>query len=345
MEHLVRLKKNGEYWQAWWIDHEGARKVKSLGARRHLPKTEALKICVRMTVDNVDSKKRKLPSLGLWCKRYKELRRSELAPATRTIHARACDLLLTHLGSDRAVDSISREDAVRWRLALSQDLGDATVCKYVRASKVIFASLVDQDLVQSNVFDRLRGTARPVEREHLNLTEDQMADVWGGCDSSVWVALCWYAGLRKMEAYNLQWRDIDWDRGRLIVRNDGVVTSKARRREVRMEPQLKDMLLMFWGAETCYASTCSDRVLQELNRHTKINKWLQQRCAHEGVTLQQLRRCRDTIWHQQFPAYVCSAWLGHSEQVARKYYLSVPDELYSSHPTTLVDDTTNKEIQ
>jgi integrase len=281
----------------------------------------------------------RVPTLGDWCLRYLELRSSELSEATEKLHCRACKLLLSHFGSNRLIDTISRADAADWRHELSQQFLDSTVCKWVRCAKVIFSHALGHDYIDKNAFDKLRGTARKTETKLLDLSEKQLSEtITHSGKHRVWIALCWYAGLRKMEAYNLTWDDIVWDKNKLIVQNHGAVTSKARRREVRIEPQLMTILL------DAFENSKVDRVVGLVAKNSKVCHALRRvtrSLGHDGdgLTMQGLRRCRDTIWHQQFPAFVCSAWLGHTEQVAMKHYLSVPDELYNSSPKTPSDDT------
>jgi integrase len=216
---------------------------------------------------------------------------------------------------------------------------DSTVCKWVRCAKVIFQHAVGQDYISSNPFDKLRGTPRKTEPRVLNLEENLISEILTHSGRHrVWIALCWYAGLRKMEAYNLTWDDIVWDKNKLVVNNYGAVTTKARRREVRVEPELMTVLLHAFECrvnERCVGLLPSgSKVCHQLR---KTARSLGQDCS--GLTLQALRRCRDTIWHQQYPAFVCCAWLGHSEQVAMKHYLSVPEELYNSCQDPASDDS------
>jgi integrase len=143
----------------------------------------------------------------------------------------------------------------------------------------------------------------------------------------IWIALCWYAGLRKDEALRLRWEDVDWAGNKLLVNHEGEVTTKRRSRTVRVEPKLMRLLL------DAYEWRTTPRVVN-CPSNAKVCPALRESLytlgyVDKGVTLQALRRCRDTIWHQSYPAYVCAEWLGHSEEVARRHYLSIPELYYN----------------
>lgn len=332
----VRLKSNGKYWQAWWSDTVGGRKVKSLGPKSRLTKRDAQRACAELMVEMVRTPGRRditaSPTLAEWCDRHLVLRQPDLAASTMFIHRRTCGLLVDHFGDVR-MDSIGRPAAEDWRHRLLDTLGPATVAKHVRCAKAVFSHAMQEDLLAVNVFDRLKSSAPHVEHDDLPVTEEMMSDIIahaGACN--LWIAMAWYAGLRRTEAFLIEWRDVQWDANRLVVRSPGGrVDSKHRRREVRIEPALMSLLLDEHDRDGRHPKY----VVGARSARNVIVKNIQsaaERLGHdpEGLTLQRLRRERDTIWHQSYPAYVCSAWLGHTEQVAMRHYLSVPDSCYDS---------------
>ena len=344
----VRVKSNGDYWQAWWTDSAGRRRVKSLGPKSRVTRREAGRQCAALLADMARAPGLRdvgrSPTLGEWCDRYLGYRVGDLAASTMAIHRLTVKLLRGHFGEKRKLDRITRGQAADWRAALLRRMGEATVAKHCRVAKVILNTAARHDLVAMNPFDRLPSSGPTVEHEHCPLTDDMVSDVLEVAgEVAVWVAICWYAGLRKMEAYRLTWRDIDWAGNRLTVRPPGgKVTSKSRRREVRVECELMQILLN----EFDRADRHAEYVVRARGKANTVTRHLQAAADRAGVpikglTLQALRRCRDTIWHNRYPAYVCAAWLGHSEQVAMKHYLTVPDELYeeTSSEAGAVNDT------
>jgi integrase len=143
------------------------------------------------------------------------------------------------------------------------------------------------------------------------------------------IALCRLAGLRRGEALNLRWSDIDWQRHRLTV----IAQKTGRRRIVPIDPKLYQLLLdTFDQAEekeerVCPISKhCLWRNFQAIRKRAGLQRWKD--------AFKVMRRNCETNWAQRYPQYAVSAWIGHGIQVSARHYLQVPEELYDKVAAT-----------
>ena len=248
-----------------------------------------------------------------WTDRYLKLRQAELDPATIKIHRRTCNLLFQYFGNVE-LKRLSRADAADWNLYLMTELemSEATRCKHARVAKVIFERALDEERVAVNMFRKLKSTPSHVVHERTLVSElDVMKASIQEPRLKPILMLCYWAGLRRNEAMRLKPEHVDFDNNKIyVLPKAGKVTTKQKRRVVRLEVQLKEYL-------------------QELTTYNELKESLLCKLMKgKGFKLQQLRQTRDTIWHDNYPPHVASSWLGHSERVAREHYLSVSDHHY-----------------
>ncbi len=326
-----QLHRNGQYFQAAWTDSRGHRKRLSLG---RVTKREAVKLLQQLIASHtLVPAGRDLgpsPTLASWLERYLEIRQPELDAATLTIHSRACDLLSQFFVPTIKLEDMTRSGGTDWRAWLAGQLGESTVCKYVRAAKVIFKRAIAEQLSSSSPVEHLVGTAPIADSCDRRLVPliDVLSAMGAGDEIGTMIGLCYFAGLRRSEAIHLRWRDVDLENGRItIVPRGGKATTKQRRREVRLEGELAELLR--------HPGQGDDTVLGllERGRDGLVNRLLRAACTKAEVdafTFQQLRQSRDTLWHSVYPSHVACSWLGHSEAVARQHYLSIPEEFYET---------------
>ncbi|MBL4701591.1 MAG: tyrosine-type recombinase/integrase [Phycisphaeraceae bacterium] len=103
------------------------------------------------------------------------------------------------------------------------------------------------DLIPFNPFDReSTHVAMDGVKGHPDLTNEQITALIDACPSSTWrstVALCIYAGLRIGETFIVQWDDVAWGNGKLLVTSEKQTGGKSRQRPVKMEQELEQVLL------------------------------------------------------------------------------------------------------
>ena len=284
------------------------------------------------------------PTLGEWLETYLH-QRTDVKPATRKALTRTKGLLIEHFGVARDIGTITVAAAKEWRAWLQrlmtkrvvndetveQPISEASVRHHCRNAKVMFNEAVERELIGSNPFRKLTSATVAAERGRYVTPEDtdRILEACTDLNWRVMIALARLAGLRcPSETHTLTWADVDWDRGRLDVRS--VKTErheKHRRRVVPIVPRLMDILQDAFDA----APEGEPRIvpLSRNNLHRTLCVILKRaEITPFDRPYQVLRQSCETEWAQEFPQHAVSAWLGHSEEVSRKHYLLVPDELF-----------------
>ena len=348
----VTLNSCGQYWSAAWVNDQGKRTLKSLGSKKSLTRGQAERKCKEIAAGHAKTPElrntSKSPTISEWADRYLELR-SDLAPSTLSMHRSTLDKLLSYLDDGLRLNDISRSLASDWRLCLEQEYyliavkdgvrelisGESTVCKYCKIAKQIFKRAVEMELMAVNTFSHLKSTPPLRDQSDRRFVDfDEFMFIAYACPDQRWrtlIALCYYAGLRRSEALRLKWGDVHWDKNRLVITNPrGHITSKNKQREVLINEDLTSVLLdRFEDCKDGDEYVCdlwskrnmASRVVRSIVQSSEVDD-------PDGITLQAMRATRDSIWHALYPAFVCNAWLGHSEAVAQRHYLTVPEEYY-----------------
>jgi len=265
-----------------------------------------------------------------------------LKPATVGLYELTTDYLLEFFGGDIRIDRISRSMAVDWRAAMASGKlvlnnkgrknGEASVCIHVRNAKTAFNYAVREDLIMFNPVDRLNGTAKEPDKDWKYVTLEELNKLLDACPNWGWkmlMAFCRLAGLRRGEALNLTWSDVDWQDHRLTV----IAEKTGRRRVVPIEPKLYQLLLdAFDQAEESEQRVCAIsrhclwRNFQMIRERAGLEKWKD--------AFKVMRRNCETDWAQRYPQYAVSAWIGHGIEVSAKHYLQIPEELYEKVAAT-----------
>ena len=352
----VRLKSNGNYWQAY-SSHHGTR---SLGAKANVSKRRAEQLCRQWEFElrfaalapvtaSTDAPAR-AHTLSTWLETC-EQQRTKLAKGTRYVN-RACGIYLKrHFKSDPAIKSITREDAENWRAALARGElskdnarhtdapSETSVCKYVRAARKIFAVAAKQDLIKANPFDQLDGTAPDVDKEWAYIDAGQMARVLDACPDVFWRAcfgLCRFAGLRRDEALRLRLIDVDLSTNEIHVNAPGTIVSRTNKKRPRKVPieaaKLPTGLTAILQLAYDAAPEGATRVCHSVPRHNANAPGAE---IIKAAGIAQYAKLFHTLrknWEQDcaavYPQHVVAEWAGHSIEVSATHYLRVPQELY-----------------
>jgi len=151
------------------------------------------------------------------------------------------------------------------------------------------------------------------------------------------IALCRLAGLRRGEALNLTWSDVDWQNHRLTI----IAQKTGRQRVVPIEPKLYQLLLdAFEQAKEHEQKVCPIsrhslwRNFQNIRKRAELPRWKD--------AFKVMRKNCATDWALRYPQYAVSAWLGHGIEVSAKHYLQIPEELYDKVAATKQAQTATK---
>ncbi|MFC1634813.1 tyrosine-type recombinase/integrase [Planctomycetota bacterium] len=349
----VGLSSNGKYWQAFYYDTSGTRRAKSLGPKKKLSKRQAKVMCDRLAAELCLNPARTghghSPTLEKFLDRYIN-NRTDLKPATKDLYEQTKEYLLMFFNGSIRISRITRAMAADWRAAMASGRlvlnrkgkknKEASVCIHVRNAKTAFNCAVSEDLIMFNPFDRLKGNAPEPDKDWKYVTLEELDKLLDACSSVGWkmlIALCRLSGLRRGEAMELTWSNIDWDKHRLTI----IAEKTGQRRVAPIEPQLYQLLLdAFDQAENgeervCAISKhCLWRNFQSIRRRARLPRWKD--------AFKVMRRNCETDWAQRYPQYAVSAWIGHGIEVSAKHYLQVPEELYDKVAATNKAQTATK---
>ncbi len=269
-----------------------------------------------------------------------EKRRTDIKPNTRLNWQRTIKNLKEHLDAGKAVSEITAADAADFRRKLiTHGLAPATVGKQIQQAKTFFSDAVDRGIIDENPFAKLKTSSGRGDRSRdFFITVDMTAKVLEACPDAEWqaiVALARYGGLRcPSEVLLLTWADIDWDRSRIRVRSPKTERHEGKsERMIPLFPELVPMLSELFnqrgvGVQVPSSSPVITRYAGPGdNLRTTLGRIIKRAGLVNWPKLfQNLRASRATELVARFPSHVATAWLGHSEKIARDHYWQVTDD-------------------
>ncbi len=212
-------------------------------------------------------------------------------------------------------------------------LAPPTVAKRVAVAKQVFRCAVRWGWIEKSPFEALRpgSQANPARARYIPLTT--IRDVLDACPSIEWklvVGLARLAGLRcPTEIGELTWADVNWEKGRLMVRAKKTEHHGADHavRVVPICPELRVLLTdAFEEAEPGARLIVPMASRMGVNLRTHLERIIT-KAGHEvwPRLLQNLRASCATDWVERYPSHVVAKWLGHSPKVAAQHYLMSRD--------------------
>ena len=139
-------------------------------------------------------------------------------------------------------------------------------------------------------------------------------------------ALCRIGGLRKNEALAVEWRDVDFIRGRLFVHSQKTERYEGRgSRIIPLFPELREELESLWESlpegfpsyVIVFNRTTIAKMLEQVVFYTGLNRWER--------LIQNLRSSRAIEVYNEFGELAESEWIGHSNKTAKDHYLHLLD--------------------
>jgi integrase len=358
-DYDVRLKSNGDYWQAWWVDPATKRRrVQSIGAKSKYSRRSARAECrnletkLRQTAGRVRSGDGGAPRLSEWIETVaREV--AVLRKGTQVMYRITGNYLLRHFDADPRIDRITPDAAAGWRVALRagelnldnavacDPPGEATACRHTKTAKAMFRRAMDRNLITANPFAKLRSTEPAPDGDWYQVTPADLARILDACPNNGYralFALARFAGLRRDEArVALAWRDVLWDRNRLVVnaRVTGA-TTKGRRRvcpiEVAGHPTgLTDLLRLWYEQAPAGSHGPCDGVFASHRLYEKVARVLADAGLAFDDPFHTCRKCWETELADRFPLHVVVSWLGNSIRVAQRHYLRVDEAYYGGN--------------
>ena len=254
-------------------------------------------------------------------------------PSTKEKHEICGNHLTQYLGDDRDIRTINRGDCERWREAMLQKLARSTVSKMVKQARSFFKRAVSDNLIEENPFDGIKAGSE-VNSERLHFVSQAITQrVIDAAPDVRWrtiIALARYGGCRTpSETLRLRWSDINWERGRVLVRS--VKTEHHEGKATRFTPLFPELRTILEEAFEL-APEGEDRIVYryaetDRNLRTEMGRIFDRAGEDRRPRIfQNLRASRETELCRKFPLHVVAAWLGNTPKVAEKHYLDVTEE-------------------
>ena len=217
---------------------------------------------------------------------------------------------------------------------------DSTIRKRCGFAKQFFAFAVKRELLPRNPFDDLKSSAVTNPRRQRFVTQAEIQQVIEATVDIEWqliFALARFGGLRvPSEIEALQWQDIDWANGRLVVWSRKTEHhAGGESRTVPIFAELRPYL------EAAFDSA-ADGDIYVIERHRQSAKnWRTHACRlirRAGLApwpklFVNLRVSRATELAERFPAHVATAWMGHTQQIAEQHYWTTTQEHFDRAAT------------
>jgi len=262
--------------------------------------------------------------------------------------------LLSYFKPERALHGITEADAEDYLLWLRLEaphrrrkadgrgeavkgLAEATAGKRCKDARQWFAYAVRLRLIERNPFEAVT-CASPATEHRAYIGEADARAVLNKLPDAGWrllFALARWGGLRTAsEPRALRWSDVDWERGRLLVRSPKTehLAGHAMRTVplfAEIEGPLREEFELAEEGEPLVLPWLSDRT------DAALRKPLQRAIERAGVKpwrrlWHNLRSTRQTELERHFSTHVVCAWLGNSASVASKHYLQVTDDDFTA---------------
>lgn len=260
-------------------------------------------------------------------------RRSDLKKMTVNNFKQVRKWMVAHFGADRDLTTITRGEIGDWHRHVKANLSAATVAMHVKKGRQVFQDAVDRRLMAENPVKGLKAGSME-NRERLEyVSAETIEAVIAACPDAEWrvvFALARYAGLRvPSETTALRWEDVDWARGRMVVRSSKTEKQGKASRVVPIFPALLPHLREAFDAAPEGARHVVSVHRGENLRTTAFKIIKRAGLEPWGKLFQNLRSSCETDLTKDFPLHVACAWIGNTERVARKHYLQVTDEHFA----------------
>ena len=287
--------------------------------------------------------------------------RVDVKPATKEVWKQGHKGLIDHLGANRSLRNVTAGDADGYKLQLvGQGLAPYTIRKRLQFAKTIFHAAVRHKLILSNPFTDVNVAATMVDRKHF-ITQDDTAKLLEAAPDHHWrtiIALSRFAGLRcPSEVLSMRWQDIDWQRERMTV--TAPKTEHHPGKGTRIVPIFGD--LKPWLEQAYEAApegavyVVDERFRRAANtpagwRNCNLRTTFEKIIGRAGLQpwprlFHNLRSSCETELMKRHPMPTVVAWLGHTEEIARRHYCQVTETEYAEAASHRSPIDTKKAVQ
>lgn len=259
--------------------------------------------------------------------------RADWSHRTKSRMAQVRQRLIQQLGADTALAAITPGDAQRFaRWCRSNITSHSHSGKTISDARQLFKCAIADRILADNPFlaidssqahDKSRAAYVPAaDVERLIALADPFY--------AALIACARYGGLRiPSEPLQLQWTDINWETGRLVVTSPKLIHHEPTR-VVPLFPELRPHLDLLHDLAPDGSHHIFDRyrgtgakvyrsALERLIKRAGLKQW-------PKLWMNLRASCRTDLL-ERFPSHVVDAWLGHSAAVGSKHY----DRIHDGH--------------
>jgi len=240
--------------------------------------------------------------------------------------------VLVEYFENRNLREISHDEVAKFRRWLDAGtLGENGIRTHMGVAKMFLNVAKRRKLVEENPFEFEKSSLVIDRSRDFFLTRANALKIIDACPDSQWrliVALWRFAGLRKMEIFQLHWEHVLWDQGRMLVTIPK--TKHHEGKESRFVP-IGD-ILPWLEKEFHEAPEGSQRLITRFAASNEnLAKPFEKIITMAGLTpwpklIQNLRASCETAWLDDgIPAHVVAKWIGHSVKVQNDNYAQVDD--------------------
>jgi len=245
--------------------------------------------------------------------------------------------VLDEFFGNKNLRDISHDDAVKFRRWLdTKTLGENGKRTHIGVAKMFFNAAKRRKLVDENPFEFQKASLVLDRSRDFFLTRANAMKIVDACPDTQWkliFALWRFAGLRKMEIFQLRWEHVLWDQGRMLV-----TIPKTKHHEGKGTRFVPIGDILPW-LEAAFFDPAAERSPRVITRFTESNvnlaKPFEKIITGAGLTvwpklIQNLRASCETEWLDSgIPAHVVARWIGHSVKVQNDNYAQVDDHHFA----------------
>jgi integrase len=262
--------------------------------------------------------------------------------STRIRYAQTQRLLIEYFGVDRTLDSIMPRDGDQWRAwMVDKGFADAKVGRDVRGARMFFRKAMQWGMIEGNPFADVKAAPQTSNVPKRFITPAEAAQLIEAAPDADWrciIALARYGGLRcPSEVLRVRWADVDWSRNRMRVRSPKTERHAGKgERFVPLFPELRAVLMdAFELAPEGAEFVVHHHRDSTANLRTHLRRIIERAGMSDWPKLfNSMRSSRATELMNQYPAKLCTEWMGHSQAIAEAHYQQVRDEDYTRAAST-----------
>lgn len=234
---------------------------------------------------------------------------------------------------DRKLDSFTNGDADRFRqfCLRTLELGENTTRKRCAQASTFWRWMQRNEMVNRNIFDDVPKAVGSAIESKRNIEPEMMRLILRESPSLEWTALIClgrWGGIRvPSEAVEMQWNDINWETGRVVINSIKTKHQNKPRRVIPLFPEIARQLRdLHEAADTGEPFVFPIMQRDTFNSREPFLKMIRSAGAEPWPKLwSALRSTRETELAAEYPIHVVCEWMGNTLAVARKHYLKATD--------------------